>query len=345
MSKAIFNHTKLNQDPDLKKELGKDFSIPANKNFAFMAPKAYLDKIDWSKPNDPLKLMVWPSEKELIKRDYQLNDPIGDEPHLGAPNLVHRYPDRALLLLTNHCQVNCRFCFRRDLTHHANLPNLDQIFSYLEKHNEIKEVIFSGGDPLTFSPSYLKKVYDKLSQINHLKIFRFHSRIPAVNPNWLDEKYLDFFDQVSQKHSLFLVVHINHSKEIDQDFTSLCRRLKRTGLTLLSQTVLLRNINDDALVLGELMTKLIECGVKPYYLHHPDFVVGTDHFRLSIESGLDIYTNLKKITSGVAVPSYVLDLPGGKGKVSVESLVRVDKKTYQAVNFKNEVITYIDPSA
>lgn len=345
MSKTIFNLAKLNQDPDLKKELSKDFSIPANNDFAFMAPKAYLDKIDWNKPDDPLKTMVWPNEKELDKHDYQLNDPIGDEPHLGVPNLVHRYPDRALLLLTNHCQINCRFCFRRDLTHHANLPNLDQIFSYLEKHSEIREIIFSGGDPLTFSPSYLRKVYDKLSPISHIKIFRFHSRIPAVNPNWLDQKYLDFFDQVSQKHSLFLVVHINHFQEVDQNFIDLCRQLKKTGLTLLSQTVLLRGVNDDVQILSKLMTKLVECGVKPYYLHHPDLVKGTDHFRLGIEAGLKIYTDLKKSISGVAVPGYVLDLPGGKGKVSVESLNKIDDKTYQAINFKNEIVTYVDPSA
>lgn len=344
MSKFILSKTSLPKyfsDKNLDVEI---LSPEIDKKFPFLAPQAYLDKIEWQNPADPLKAMVWTDDKEAEVMPYEIKDPIGDEPHLAVPNLVHRYPDRVLLLLTNRCQINCRFCFRRDLTHHSKPADLNLIVDYLNQHPEVKEVIFSGGDPLTLSAKYLTNVYEKLSQIPSLKIFRFHTRIPVVNSEWLDENYLNFFKKISEQHKLVMVFHINHSKEIDEKFEDNCRKLLNIGTMLLSQTVLLKKVNDDAKILADLFSSLTYLGVKPYYLHHPDLVSGTHHFRTSIEDGLKLVGQVRNQVSGISMPTYVLDLPGGLGKIPVEALQKIGPKTYQGTNFKNEVVTYLDPA-
>lgn len=315
-----------------------------DQQFPFLAPTAYLEKIDWQNPDDPLKKMVWPDEKETEVKSYQIKDPIGDEAHLGVPNLVHRYPDRVLLLLTNRCQINCRFCFRRELTHHSQPPDLEAVYNYLTKHLEVKEVIFSGGDPLALSAKYLTQVYTKLSSLSQLKIFRFHTRIPVVNPEWLTTNYLELFAKIATNHQLVLVLHINHLREMSDHLTRLCRELTRAGALLLSQTVLLKGVNDRPQTLAELFNNLTYTGIKPYYLHHPDFVSGTHHFRVSVAEGLAIYRQVRNQVSGISIPTYVLDLPGGRGKVPVESLLKVNDREYQALNFKGETVTYLDPA-
>lgn len=344
MSKFIQSKTNLPKyfaDKNLDEET---FSEDIDKKFPFLAPQAYLEKINWKNTQDPLKKMVWPDEQEADVKNYEIKDPIGDEPHLAVPNLIHRYPDRVLLLLTNRCQINCRFCFRRELSHHSKPADLDLITEYLQKHPEVKEVIFSGGDPLTLSAKYLTNVYKKLSQISSIKIFRFHTRIPVVNSEWLDNHYLTFFEKIASTHQLAMVFHINHSREIDEQFIESCLKLKKIGAMLLSQTVLLKKVNNDATTLADLFSNLTNIGVKPYYLHHPDLVSGTHHFRVSIQEGLNLIQQVRNKISGISMPTYVLDLPGGRGKVPVEALKKVGPKTYQGINFKNEVVTYLDPA-
>lgn len=344
MSKFIQSKTNLPKYFLDKKLDEETFSTEIDNKFPFLAPHAYLEKINWQNSEDPLKKMVWPDEQEAEVKAYEIKDPIGDEPHLAVPNLVHRYPDRVLLLLTNRCQINCRFCFRRELTHHSSPADLDLITNYLSNHPEVKEVIFSGGDPLTLSAKYLTNVYEKLSQVSSLKIFRFHTRIPVVNPEWLDDHYFNFFQKVAAAHQLVVVFHINHSQEIDKKFIESCGRLRKIGAMLLSQTVLLKKVNNDAKILTNLFSNLTNIGVKPYYLHHPDLVSGTHHFRVSIEDGLQLIQQVRNKISGIAMPTYVLDLPGGRGKVPVEALKKVGPKTYQGTNFKNEIVTYLDPA-
>ncbi len=342
MSKFIHSKTSLPKYLANKNIDGEIFSLDIDKKFPFLAPQAYLEKIEWQNSSDPLKLMVWPDGKEAQVKKYETKDPIGDEPHLAVPNLIHRYPDRVLLLLTNRCQINCRFCFRRELSHHSKPADIDQIINYLSQHPEVKEVIFSGGDPLTLSAKYLTNVYEKLSHIPSLKIFRFHTRIPVVNSEWLDENYFNFFKKISDHHQLVVVFHINHTKEIDDVFKTSCRRLLSIGAMLLSQTVLLKKVNNEPKILADLFSNLTYLGIKPYYLHHPDLVSGTHHFRISIEEGLKIVQEVRNQISGISMPTYVLDLPGGRGKVPIEALQKISPKTYQGTNFKNEIITYQD---
>lgn len=344
MSRIIQNKTNLEKYLATKGLDRQSFASELEDKFSFLAPTSYLDTIDWQNPDDPLKKMVWPDAQELDIKAYQITDPIGDEPHLAVPNLVHRYPNRVLLLLTNKCQINCRFCFRRELTHHAQPADLKQIHHYLSQHPEVNEVIFSGGDPLILSAKYLTEVYNQLKTLTQLKIFRFHTRIPVVNPAWIDERYINFFRQLAQERELVIVLHINHAQELTDQVNSTIQQLKKLGAMLLSQTVLLKAVNDQPQILAELFSRLCEVGVKPYYLHHPDLVKGTHHFRLSIKEGLKIFQTVRSLVSGIALPAYVLDLPGGKGKVSVENLREIRPKTYQARNFKGELVIYRDPA-
>lgn len=343
MSKIVQSHNSLVKYVQSKNiDLGGE-QIDIESKFTSKIPEFYLGKINWQKTSDPLRLMSFPDARERDIRSYEMADPIGDEPNLAVKNLVHRYPDRVLFLLTNNCQINCRFCFRRELTHHSTQPDLDQVVSYLDQHPEVKEVIFSGGDPLSLSAKYLEKVFNRLSQIPHLKIFRFHTRIPVVNPDHVGTTYLELFEKMAKNHQLVIALHVNHPQEFSPELEALTKKLSRSGTLLLSQTVLLKNINNNIKTLEELFRGLIEIGVKPYYLHHPDLVKGTHHFRVSIKEGKEIFRSLRGNLSGVCQPEYVLDLPGGKGKVPVMWLRKKKPGEYEVENFKGEIVTYIDP--
>jgi lysine 2,3-aminomutase len=353
MNKIIQNHQDFEKYAEENKIDQKKLNNYFESHFTVKSPQAYLDQIDWQNDNDPLKLMVIPNTLETEIKEYEVTDPIGDQPHLATKNLVHRYPDRVLLLLTNNCQINCRFCFRRELTHHSTPPNLEDIYNYLKSHTAINEVIFSGGDPLTLSAKYLTIVFEKLKTIPHIKKYRFHTRIPIVNPSHITQQYLDFFDLISKEKQLTIVLHVNHVQEITNANIEICKKLRKSAL-LLSQTVLLKNVNDNKETLVELFNKLITLNIKPYYLHHLDQVKGTDYFRISIAEGKRIYQSIQGELSGPAIPRYVLDLPGGKGKVPVmwleevtsknKAKKEVSKKSYQVKNFKGETITYEDPA-
>jgi lysine 2,3-aminomutase len=346
MNKIIQNHQHFEKYIQQNKIDKKHLNNVIESHFTIKSPQTYLDKIDWKNAHDPLKLMTIPDQQENTITEYQLIDPIGDEAHLATKNLVHRYPDRVLLLLTNHCQINCRFCFRRELSHHATPPDLDAIITYLSNHSEVREVIFSGGDPLTLSPHYLLDVMEKIQAIPHIKRLRIHTRIPIVNPDHITQKYQEVFKQVSQNGQLTIVLHVNHGNELDQTNLALCKELRKYTL-LLSQTVLLKDVNTNPKTLADLFVKLVEHNIKPYYLHHLDLVKGTDHFRISIEEGKKIYQALRGTISGQCIPEYVLDLPGGNGKVPVVWLQKSGRKNqrqvYKVTNFKNQRITYIDP--
>jgi lysine 2,3-aminomutase len=319
-------------------------------NFTIKSPLQYLNKIDWQNPNDPLKLMTIPNVFEKEIKGHEITDPIGDQQHLATNNLVHRYPDRVLLLLTNNCHINCRFCFRKELNHHSSPPNMKKIIEYISNHKEINEIIFSGGDPLSLSPKYIWNICEKLNKIEHIKKIRFHTRIPIVNPSHIDDKYLELFKKISKQKQLTIVLHINHLNELDDENIELFKKLRKSAL-LLSQTVLLKEVNDNTKILSDLFSNLVNHNIKPYYLHHLDLVKGTSHFRVSIKKGKEIFRSLRGKISGQCIPEYVLDLPEGKGKVPVMWLKKVtlnkknsnNSKTYQVKNFKGEIITYVDP--
>jgi lysine 2,3-aminomutase len=279
-------------------------------------PTYYLDLIDWRDPHDPLRRQILPDPAERVSAPDELVDPIGDEAHSPVAGVVHRYPDRALLLLTTACAVHCRFCFRREFVGKPMRTlapeQLERAYAYLAAHSEVWEVILSGGDVLAFPDPYLEGVLGRLRAIGHVRIVRFHSRVPAVWPERLTEELAELLRRFGPT---YLVAHVNHPREVTPSFVEAVGRLVDRGVPVLSQSVLLRGVNDDPATLEALFRRLVEARVKPYYLHHPDLARGTGHFRVTIERGLELMRELRGRVSGLCLPTYVLDTPGGGGKV------------------------------
>ena len=258
-----------------------------------------------------------PDVRELAVLPEELVDPIGDDAHRPVPGLTHRYPDRAILHATQTCEVYCRFCFRREGVGQAGAlseAEFESVIGYLHATPELREVILTGGDPLVLSPRRLGDMLDRLEAVPSLDLVRFHTRVPVVAPERVSEALVAVLDR---RLPVWMVVHVNHADEITQEAEAALRRLNRAGVPLLSQTVLLRGVNADVYTLEALFRKLIRNRVKPYYLHHPDLAKGTGHFRLGLEEGQAIMAGLRGRLSGIAQPVYVLDIPGGHGKVPV----------------------------
>jgi lysine 2,3-aminomutase len=268
--------------------------------------------------DDPLTRQFVPDAQELHALEYESADPIGDVPFSPVEGIVHRCPDRVLLKVAHSCPVYCRFCFRREMigSHGDALQGsrLDAAIDYIREHSDVWEVILTGGDPLSLSSRRLGEVLARLSAIDHVSVLRIHSRVPILAPELLTESHLKILEQTKP---VYLAVHVNHPDELtDVAVTALGRLLKR-GVVLLSQTVLLKNVNDDAQVLESLFRALVRLRVRPYYLHHPDLAPGTSHFRVPIEVGQELMRTLRAKLSGLCLPTYVLDIPGGFGKVPI----------------------------
>lgn len=283
-------------------------------------PSYYLDLIDWSDPDDPLRRQVLPSVAEAAIAPDELTDPIGDDAHSPIPGVVHRYPDRALLLLTAVCAVHCRFCFRREFVGQParalSKEQFEGAFGYLASRPEIWEVILSGGDVLALPDAYLAGVLARLRALPHVKVVRIHSRVPAVDPARLTAELAALL----RRHApAYLVAHVNHPREVTASFEAAVGQLIDTGVPVLSQSVLMRGVNDHVDTLEALFRRLVEARVKPYYLHHPDLARGTGHFRVSVARGRALMRDLRRRVSGVCMPTYVLDVPGGRGKLPLEA--------------------------
>jgi len=274
--------------------------------------------IDPADPDDPIAAQFVPSGAELEIASEERADPIGDERWSPVPGIVHRYPDRVLLKPTLLCPVYCRFCFRREVVgkRPAMLDQraLDRAFDYIRRRPEIWEVIVTGGDPFVLAPRRLANIVNMLDQIAHLAVIRFHTRVPVADPRRVTRSLVE---ALAAKKAVYVVVHANHPRELTPRVKEALTRLSRAGIPLLSQTVLLRGVNDDALVLEALFRGLVATRVKPYYLHHADLVRGTAHFRTGIAAGQDLVRSLRGHISGLCQPTYVLDIPGGYGKVPI----------------------------
>lgn len=276
--------------------------------------------IDAGDPADPMARQFIPTIAELDRRDGEHDDPIGDHSKSPVRGIVHRYRDRVLLKALGVCPVYCRFCFRREMVgpQHDNAldgADLDKALGYIAAHEEIWEVIVTGGDPLILSPRRIIELNQRLAQIAHVKVVRWHTRVPAVSPGLVTGELATAL--ASSPQTTFVALHANHPKELTDETRSACRRLASAGISLVSQTVLLRGVNDDAATLEALLRGFVEMGIKPYYLHHPDLAPGTGHFRVPIETGQHLMKELRRRLSGLAIPTYVLDIPGAHGKVPV----------------------------
>ncbi|WP_411906136.1 lysine-2,3-aminomutase-like protein [Rhizobium mayense] len=282
--------------------------------------------IDPANPADPIARQFVPDAAELIVTPAERADPIGDHAHSPVGGIVHRYPDRVLLKAVHVCPVYCRFCFRREMVGPQGLGTLDGeglggAFAYIRDHKEIWEVILTGGDPLILSPRRLEEILGQLAEIDHVKIVRFHTRIPVVDPSRIDAALIAAL-KASGK-TIYVALHANHPRELTEEARAACARLVDAGIVLVSQSVLLKGINDDPDVLAALMKAFVETRVKPYYLHHPDLAPGTGHFRLTIAEGQAIVAALRGRISGLCQPTYILDIPGGYGKADIgQSAVR-----------------------
>jgi len=289
-------------------------------HYAVGISEAMAALIDPADPLDPIARQFVPDIREAQRLPEERDDPIGDAAFSPVEGVVHRYPDRALLKLLHVCPVYCRFCFRRETVGpqgptHLDAKALDAAFSYLAANREIWEVILTGGDPLMLSPRRLADILARLDAIGHIKILRLHSRVPSVDPGRVTQDIVDLLR--ANGKTVYLVLHANHPRELTPAARRACAAFIDAGIPMLSQSVLLRGVNDKVEILAELMRAFVEMRIKPYYLHHPDLAPGTSHFRLSISEGQALMRALRGRLSGLCQPAYVLDLPGGHGKSPV----------------------------
>lgn len=297
-------------------------------------------------PEDPVARQFVPSAQERNVTSNDLADPIGDTIHEAAPGLTHRYPDRVILALTKACDVYCRFCFRREMVGATGpLPDeeLSQALDYINRTPAIREVILTGGDPLSLSARRIGLVLDRLEAIPHVDLIRFHSRVPVVAPERIDAALIAVLD----RPKVWIVVHTNHAQELTPAALRALESLNRAGIPLLSQTVLLKGVNDTVEALEELFRALLRTRVKPYYLHHCDLAKGAAHFRTSIAKGQRLMAELRGRISGTALPTYVLDIPGGYGKVPIGPgfLHEVAPGQWRVTDPNGAVHDYQDPIA
>jgi len=287
-------------------------------HFAVAVTADVAELIDPADDRDPIAAQFVPRKAELDAGAHERPDPIGDERWSPLPGIVHRYPDRVLLKPTLLCPVYCRFCFRREIVgkKEAMLDDnsLGRAFDYIQERPQIWEVIVTGGDPFLLAPRRVEQIVRILDQIAHLGVLRFHTRVPVVDPRRVSEALVE---ALNSEKALYVVIHTNHPHELTEQVRQAVLRLSRAGIPLLSQTVLLRGVNDDTAVLETLFRRLVAMRVKPYYLHHADLARGTAHFRMGIASGQRLVRSLRGRVSGLCQPTYVLDIPGGYGKVPI----------------------------
>jgi lysine 2,3-aminomutase len=288
--------------------------------YAVAITPAMAELIDAADPADPIARQFVPRAEELVAAPEDLADPIGDNAHSPLEGLIHRYPDRVLLKLTHSCAVYCRFCFRREVVGPAGLGTLSvgalrAAVAYIAERPAIWEVILSGGDPLLLSPRRLRSVMASLAAIDHVRVVRLHTRIPAVDPAAVTADLVKALKCPGK--AVYVALHANHARELTPAARAACGRIVDAGVPMIGQTVLLAGVNDEPAALGELMRAMVETRIKPYYLHHGDLARGTAHLRASINAGRALMRALRGSLSGLCQPTYVIDLPGGHGKAPI----------------------------
>lgn len=315
----------------------------SGRNLAVRITPHFLSLIDPDDPDDPLRLQVIPRSGELEHHPEELSDPCGEEQHMKVPGLVHRYPDRVLLLCTDRCSTYCRYCTRSRLVSGQGQQHLhtdfDAAVDYLSRHSEVRDVLLSGGDPLLLPDERLDAILGRLRAIPHIELLRIGTRIPIMLPQRITPELC----RMLRRHCpLFVSVHCNHPRELCAEAERALGLLADHGLPMGSQTVLLRGVNDDRDTQLRLSHRLLQCRVRPYYLYQCDLAPGTRHFRTDISEGIAIIAGMRGHTSGYAVPQYVVDAPGGGGKIPLnpDYIDEVTPTSYRLHNYLGRPYSY-----
>lgn len=330
--------------PQLQKSPETSALEQVMERYAVAVTDEVTELIDSTDPADPIARQYLPSAEELKTTPGELADPIGDDAHSPVKGIVHRYPDRVLLKPVHVCAVYCRFCFRREKvgpgSETLGREELQKAIAYIRNTLAIWEVIVTGGDPFVLSPRRLQEIMAALNDIPHVQVVRFHTRVPVADPSRVTDELVQ---ALASDKAVYVVFHANHPRELTDKVKAVAKKFTAAGIPLLSQSTLLKGVNNDAGVLEELFRAFTAMKIKPYYLHHPDMASGTSHFRLSIKEGQELTGALQGRLSGIAQPHYMLDIPGGHGKVPLgKSRVAQKDDAYEVTDFNGVTHTYKD---
>jgi lysine 2,3-aminomutase len=324
----------------------KDEVARVLKVFRMAITPYYASLIDQGNPVCPVRLQAVPRLPETFEDATDQDDPLHEDIDSPVPGLTHRYPDRALLLVTNLCSMNCRHCTRRRLVgfEDAHMPDadIDKAIAYIRDTSEIRDVIISGGDPLVLSDEKLESIIARIRDIPHVEIIRLGTRTPVVMPMRITDGLVSM---LKKYHPIYVNTHFNHPKEITVEAREACRKLADAGIALGNQSVLLRDVNDCPMLMKKLVQKLLTIRVKPYYIYQCDLSRGIGHFRTTVSKGIEIIESLRGHTSGMAVPTFVVDAPGGGGKIPVmpSYLITSNEKRVILRNYEGVITTYDEP--
>jgi len=306
----------------------------------------YASLLDGTTGGQALRRTMVPVVQELILSPGEAEDPLSENHHSPVPHIVHRYPDRVLFLVTNFCSAYCRYCTRTHMVSlqekaHSSQAEWDVAIEYIRNHPEVRDVLLSGGDPLTLSDSRIEYLLSKLREIEHVEILRIGTKVPVVLPQRITR---DLVTMLRKYHPLLISIHFTHPDEVTPEVAEACNRLSDAGIPLGSQTVLLKGINDEPGVFKKLTHELLKVRVRPYYLYQCDPIPGSSHFRTPVETGLEIIRNLRGHTSGYAIPHYVIDAPGGGGKIPLLPDYVVGREGNDLIlrNYENKTFRFPD---
>ena len=307
----------------------------------------FISLINPEDPNDPIRKQVVPTASEMVPFTAMMEDSLAEDRHSPVPGLVHRYPDRVLMLVTTQCASYCRYCTRSrivgDPSATFSRSEFDMQIEYLKRTPQVRDVLLSGGDPLVLAPRILEEILGRLREIPHIEIVRIGSRVPVFLPMRITD---ELTDMLQKYHPLWMNIHVNHSNEISKELAEACDKLTRAGIPLGNQSVLLAGVNDNVDIQRQLVQDLVRIRVRPYYLYQCDLVEGAGHFRTPVAKGVEIMEGLRGHTSGYAVPTYVIDAPGGGGKIPVMPQYLISMSDHKVVlrNFEGYITTYEEPT-
>lgn len=342
---------RINSLADLEKHINltheeRSGIILSGNRLAMSITPHFMNLVDKDDPNCPIRRQIIPRMEESLDDPLEMADPCGEDSHMPVPGLVHRYPDRVLFLVTDRCASYCRYCTRSRVVSGVGDQQLETqweaAFQYLEKTPQVRDVLLSGGDPLLFTDNKLEKILSRLRSIPHIQFVRIGSRIPIFLPQRITDSLCEM---LKKYHPLFISIHANHPKELTTEVKAGLEKLANAGIPLGNQSVLLKGVNDDVETQKALVHKLLMCRARPYYLYQCDLIKGSSHLRTSVAKGIEIIEGLRGHTTGYAIPQYVIDGPGGGGKIPINPnyITQRDEQRVTLRNYEGKQFTYPEP--